>query len=69
MKSNIERDAFGRLAVTYLRFGRRNYGKLGWGPVWTLFDRRKPFHWLVAFYVLLRDGGGVQRQKLRVTPR
>lgn len=60
-RANIERDSMGRLAVTYWRIDRRDAGRLRPGTVWTLFDRRKPLHWLTAVYVLVRDGYGVRR--------
>lgn len=41
--------------VWYARLDRRN-GYLAWGPVGEPFKRRKLKHWLIAIYVLWRDG-------------
>lgn len=49
-----------RLWITYWRLDRRNQGHLQWGSVQTLFDRRKPLHWLVAICSLIRDGRGIR---------
>jgi hypothetical protein len=41
--------------VWYRRLDRRS-GYLAWGPVGTLFKRRRPLHWAIALVYLWRNG-------------
>jgi hypothetical protein len=41
--------------VWWQRLDRRN-GYLAWGPVGTVFNRRRPLHWAVAVVALWRNG-------------
>lgn len=59
-RCSIDIDLCGGLWVWYRRLDRRN-GYLAWGPVGTLFNRRRPLHWAVALYVLFRDGNRKER--------
>lgn len=60
MRAGVSYTSDKRLWITHWRLDRRNQGRLQWGSVQTLFDRRKPFHWLVAIYSLIRDGRGIR---------
>lgn len=54
-RCKLDTSPAGKTWVWYRRLDRRN-GYLAWGSVGTPFDRSRPLHWLVAAYVLLRDG-------------